>query len=159
MLAKLTIRALNIYLLDKSRSKRLYKSLDLGVIIISMGFFGSLIDLFGRIFISSLFIVSSVEKIFNYESSLEYILDYNLPSFLLSPSIVVEILFPLCIIVGYKTKISAFILALFTITLAFIFHFDFTNPLQTTMFLKNIAISGGLLFLITKDPGRFSVDE
>jgi putative oxidoreductase len=124
-----------------------------------MGLFGSLIDLFGRIFISSLFIVSGVEKIINYESSLEYMFNYNLPALLLIPSIIIEILFPILIIIGYKTRISALILALFTISLAFIFHFDFANQLQTMMFLKNIAISGGLLFLITKDPGRFSVDK
>ncbi|RZO62246.1 MAG: DoxX family protein [Candidatus Pelagibacterales bacterium] len=124
-----------------------------------MGFFGSLIDLFGRIFISSLFIINGIGKIFNYESTVEFIESYNLPGIIIVPGIIIEILFPLLIIAGYKTRISAFILAIFTISLAFIFHFDFSDQMQTTAFLKNIAISGGLLFLITKEPGRFSLDK
>ncbi len=124
-----------------------------------MGFFGSLIDLFGRIFISSLFIINGIGKIFNYETTIQYIESYNLPGIIIVPGIIIEILFPLLIIAGYKTRISAFILAIFTISLAFIFHFDFSDQMQTTAFLKNIAISGGLLFLITKEPGRFSLDK
>lgn len=124
-----------------------------------MGFFGSLIDLFGRIFISSLFIINGIGKIFNYESTVEFIESYNLPGIIVVPGIIIEIIFPLLIIAGYKTRISAFILAIFTISLAFIFHFDFSDQMQTTAFLKNIAISGGLLFLITKEPGRFSLDK
>ena len=124
-----------------------------------MGFFGSLIDLFGRIFISSLFIINGIGKIFNYESTVEFIESYNLPGIIIVPGIIIEILFPLLIIAGYKTRISAFILAIFTISLAFIFHFDFSDQMHTTAFLKNIAISGGLLFLITKEPGRFSLDK
>tara|TARA_B100001996_G_scaffold134915_1_gene102651 strand:- start:57 stop:431 length:375 start_codon:yes stop_codon:yes gene_type:complete len=124
-----------------------------------MGFFGSLIDLFGRIFISSLFIINGIGKIFNYESTIEFIKSYNLPGMLIVPGVIIEILFPLLIIAGYKTRISAFILAIFTISLAFTFHFDFNDQIQTTAFLKNIAISGGLMFLITKEPGRFSLDK
>ena len=124
-----------------------------------MGFFGSLIDLFGRIFISSLFIINGIGKIFNYESTVEFIESYNLPGIIVVPGIIIEIIFPLLIIAGYKTRISAFILTIFTISLAFIFHFDFSDQMQTTAFLKNIAISGGLLFLITKEPGRFSIDK
>ena len=124
-----------------------------------MGFFGSLIDLFGRIFISSLFIINGIGKIFNYESTVEFIESYNLPSIIIVPGIIIEILFHVLIIAGYKTRIYACILAIFTISLAFIFHFDFSDQMQTTAFLKNIAISGGLLFLITKEPGRFSLDK
>ena len=124
-----------------------------------MGFFGSLIDLFGRIFISSLFIINGIGKIFNYETTIQYIESYNLPGIIIVPGIIIEILFPLLIIAGYKTRISAFILTIFTISLALIFHFDFSDQMQTTSFLKNIAISGGLLFLITKEPGRFSLDK
>ena len=63
------------------------------------------------------------------------------------------------IIVGYKTRISALILALFTISLAIVFHSDFTNSNQMIFFLKNIAIAGGLLLLVAKEPGRLSVDK
>ena len=124
-----------------------------------MGFYSSLIDLFGRVFIAALFITSGIEKILNFDSTIIYMEEFNIPIILIIPAIVVELLLPLLIIFGYKTKISAFILALFTISLAVIFHSDFTNQMQTISFLKNLAISGGLFLLVTKESGRFSLDK
>ena len=95
-----------------------------------MGFFSSLIDLFGRVFIAALFITSGIEKILNFDSTIIYMEEFNIPIILTIPAIVVELLLPLLIIFGYKTRLSAFILALFTISLAVIFHSDFTNQFQ-----------------------------
>ena len=100
-----------------------------------MGFFSSLMDLFGRVFIAALFIINGIGKIFNYDSTISYMSDFNVPGFIVIPAIVVELLLPLLIIIGYKTRISAFILALFTILLAVIFHSDFTDQMQTISFL------------------------
>ena len=124
-----------------------------------MGFFGSLLELFGRVFIALIFMVNGISKIFNYEESLNYMANFNVPGLFLIPAIITEILFPIFIIVGYKTRISALILALFTIFLAIVFHSDFTNSNQMISFLKNIAIAGGLLLLVAKEPGRLSVDK
>ena len=124
-----------------------------------MGFFGSLLELFGRVLIALIFMVNGISKIFNYEESLNYMANFNVPGLFLIPAIITEILFPIFIIVGYKTRISALILALFTIFLAIVFHSDFTNSNQMISFLKNIAIAGGLLLLVAKEPGRLSVDK
>ena len=124
-----------------------------------MGFFGSLLELFGRVLIALIFIVNGMSKIFNYEESLNYMANFNVPGLFLIPAIITEILFPIFIIVGYKTRISALILALFTIFLAFVFHSDFANSNQMISFLKNIAIAGGLLLLVAKEPGELSVDK
>ena len=124
-----------------------------------MGFFSSLLELLGRVLLGFLFIINGIEKIFNYNETIQYMSNYNVNEYLLIPAIIIEILFSILIIIGYKTRISAFILALFTIMLAIIFHSDFTNQMQTISFLKNLAISGGLFLLVTKESGRFSLDK
>ena len=124
-----------------------------------MGFFSSLIDLFGRVFIAALFITSGIEKMLNFDSTIIYMEEFNIPIILTIPAIVVELLLPLLIIFGYKTRLSAFILALFTISLAVIFHSDFTNQIQIMSFLKNFAIAGGLFILVARGPGKISLDR
>ena len=64
-----------------------------------------IIELVGRVFISLIFLLAGVGKIFNYEGTIGYMESFSVPSYLLIPAIVVEILFPLLIIVGYKTKL------------------------------------------------------
>ena len=103
------------------------------------------IQVLGRIFLSTIFLVEGMNKIFNYESTIEYMENFNVPEYLAIPAIIVEILFPLLLIVGYQTKISALALAVFTLTTALIFHADFTNQMQLISFLKNFAIAGGFL--------------
>ena len=124
-----------------------------------MGFFSSLIDLFGRVFIAALFITSGIEKILNFDSTIIYMEKFNIPIILTIPAIVVELLLPLLIIFGYKTRLSAFILALFTISLAVIFHSDFTNQMQIMSFLKNFAIAGGFLIIFVRGSGKYSIDH
>ena len=119
-----------------------------------------ILEIFGRIFISSLFLVEGIRKFLNPDISMMYISDHGLPEFLLYPSIAFEIVFPLLLIVGYKTKISASLLALFVLTVTFIFHSHhiFDNGMQLTIFFKNFAILGGLLVIIANKPQVFSID-
>lgn len=106
------------------------------------------LDLISRIFISSIFLLSGINKIFNYDATVGWMEGFGIPGILLAPTIFLEIVFPILIIVGYKSKISASILALFSIATAFIFHSDFSNQMQIIAFFKNISLAGGLLFLI-----------
>ena len=85
--------------------------------------------------------------------------NFNVPEYLAIPAIIVEILFPLLLIVGYKTKISALALAIFTLTTALIFHTDFTNQMQLISFLKNFAIAGGFLIIFVNGAGKYSIDH
>ena len=84
--------------------------------------------------------------------------DYGVPGILFIPSIILEILFPLLIIVGYKTKLAALVMALFTFTVAIIFHTDFSEGMQMMLFLKDIAIAGGFMIVIAHGPGKISLD-
>ncbi len=106
------------------------------------------LDFLGRIFISSIFIFSGINKILNFDSSTQWMEMYGVPGILLYPTILIEIIFSILIIVGYKTKFAAFLLFLFCLMTAFIFHSDFSNQIQLIAFLKNIGLAGGLLFLI-----------
>jgi putative oxidoreductase len=84
---------------------------------------------------------------------------FGMPGFLLIPAIIIEILFPLMIIVGYKTRIAAGGLLLFSLLTAFIFHFDFSNQMQVIAFLKNIGLAGGMLFLVVHGAKDFSMEK
>ena len=118
-----------------------------------------IIEVFGRIFLSTIFLFEGINKIFNYESTIKYMESFNVPEFLAIPTIILEILFPLLLIIGYQTKLSALVLAIFTLATALIFHTDFTNQMQLISFLKNFAIAGGFLILFINGAGKYSLDH
>ena len=117
-----------------------------------------IIEIIGRIFLSAVFLIAGVNKIFNYEETTAYMESFGVPDFLYIPAIILEILFPLLIIIGYQTKISALIMAIFSISLAIIFHTDFSNQMQVMSFLKNFAIAGGFIIIFVNGPSRWSID-
>tara|TARA_B100002003_G_C13580635_1_gene301250 strand:+ start:81 stop:452 length:372 start_codon:yes stop_codon:yes gene_type:complete len=117
------------------------------------------IEVLGRIFLSAIFLINGVGKIFNYEETIQYMENFNVPGNLIIPAIIVEILFPILLIIGYQTRFSALVLSLFTLTLAVIFHTDFSNQIQLISFLKNIAIAGGFLIIFARGAGKYSIDH
>ena len=119
-----------------------------------------IVEVFGRILISALFLVEAVRKFLNPDESMMYMLDHGVPEFLFYPSIAFEIIIPLLLIVGYKTRIVASLLAVFVLTVTLIFHSHhiIDDGMQLTIFLKNLAIIGGLLLIISNKPQICSVD-
>ena len=120
---------------------------------------GNFFDLIGRIFISSIFLLSGYNKIFNYENTIVWMEGFGIPGFLLWPTIVLEIILPILIIIGYRTQISAILLAMFCIATAVIFHLDFADQMQTIAFLKNFALAGGFLFIAVHGPKEWSMER
>ena len=118
-----------------------------------------IVEILGRILLSAIFIINGIGKIFNYEGTIQYMENFDVPSYLIIPAIIVEILFPILLILGYYTKFSALVLSLFTLVLAVIFHTDFSNQMQLMSFLKNIAIAGGFLIIFVYGPGKYSIDH
>ena len=102
----------------------------------------NILDLIGRIFISVLFLVSAYNKIFNINGTIGWMEGFGVPGFLLYPVIVLEIILPIFIIIGYQARVSAAILAAFCLLTAFIFHFDFSEQMQVIAFLKNLGLAG-----------------
>ena len=95
----------------------------------------SLLDLIGRVFISVLFLLSAYSKILNYSETVNWMEGFGVPGFLLIPTIALEIILPILIIVGYHTRLAATLLALFSIVTAFIFHSNFADQMQMISFL------------------------
>ena len=115
-------------------------------------------DLLGRILISILFLSSAYNKIFNVTGSVEWMEGFGVPGFLIYPTIILEVVLPIFIIIGYQTKISASILSVFCLATAFLFHADFSNQMQLIAFFKNIGLAGGFLFLVANGPKGWAVD-
>ena len=118
-----------------------------------------IIELIGRIFLSVLFLIEGIGKLFTQEQVITYMEDYGVPGILFIPAVIVEILFPLLLIVGYKTRLAALVLALFTLTVTIIFHTDFDDGMQLISFLKNLAITGGFMIVIAYGSNKFSLDH
>ena len=118
-----------------------------------------ILDLIGRIFISAVFLLSGFNKIRNYEGTVGWMESFGLPGFLLIPAIILEILAPILILIGYQTKIAAGALSLFCIATAIIFHTDFSDQMQFIAFMKNIALCGGFLFLVVNGAKGYCLDK
>ena len=82
---------------------------------------------------------------------------FGIPGFLLAPAIILEIILPILIIVGYKTQLSASLLAMFCIATALIFHLDFSDQIQTIQLLKNFGLAGGFLFIAIHGPKDWAI--
>ena len=119
----------------------------------------NIVDLIGRILISALFLLNGIFKISNYDGTIGWMESFGMPGILIIPAIILEIVGPVLIIIGYKTKLTAGLLSLFCITTAFIFHNDFANQMQLTSFLKNVALAGGFLILFVNGAKGFSLDN
>ena len=119
----------------------------------------NLLDFIARIFISSVFLLSGYNKIFNYDSTVNWMEGFGVPGLLLWPAIILEILMPLLIIIGYRTTFAALVLAFFSIITAIIFHFDFTNQMQTISFLKNFGLAAGFFFIAIHGPKDWAIDR
>ena len=119
-----------------------------------------IVEVFGRVFISLLFLIEAVRKFFDPDMSMIYMSDHGVPEILFYPSVAFEIIVPLLLIVGYKTRIVASLLALFVLTVTLIFHTHhiLEDGIQLVIFLKNISIIGGLLIVIANKPQICSVD-
>ena len=116
-------------------------------------------DLIGRILISALFLISAFNKIFNLEGSMSWMEGFGVPGFLIFPAIVIEIILPILVIVGFQARIDSGILALFCLATAFIFHFDFSDQSQFVSFLKNVGLAGGFLFIVVNGTKDWAVDK
>jgi putative oxidoreductase len=120
----------------------------------------SLAATFGRLLIAAIFLMSGLGKIANPEMTQGYIASAGLPFPLLAYliAVAVEVGGGALLVVGFQTRIVSIVLAIFTIAAALSFHHNFADQNQMVHFLKNIAITGGLLQVVAFGAGRFSID-
>lgn len=115
----------------------------------------------GRICLGIIFLWSAIDKILNFTAYIELMIPEGLanPSAYLAGSILVEFIGGLSLVFGFWTRFGALLLLIYMVPATLIFH-DFwmvaehvSRSLQTTLFLKNLAIFGGLLYVLTCGPG------
>lgn len=118
----------------------------------------SAIELGGRILLAALFLVSGLGKIPGYAATAGYMAAVGVPSQLLPAVIALEVLGALAIIVGWRTRITALLLAGYTLLAAVLFHSNFADQMQMINFFKNLSIAGGFLLLVVHGAGPWSLD-
>ena len=119
----------------------------------------NLATLIGRVLLSFMFIMAGYNKIGGYAGTQGYMESMGVPGMLLPLVILLELGAGLLLLVGWQSRIMAFLLAGFTLIANLIFHTNFAEQMQSIMFMKNLAIIGGLLFVVAFGPGQWAVDS
>lgn len=115
-------------------------------------------DLIARLLMAQLFLPAGIGKIFSYQGTQGYMESMGVPGALLPLVILVEVVAPALMIIGWQVRWAALALAGFALLTALLFHTDFSQQMQVIQFTKNLAIAGGLILLAAAEPGRFGVD-
>ena len=116
-------------------------------------------ELAGRSFLAVLFLLSGVGKVGAYGATAAYMSSVGVPGVLLPVVITTEVLGALAVILGWQTRITALLLAGYTLLSALVFHTNFADQIEMIMFLKNVSIAGGFLLLAANGAGALSVDR
>jgi putative oxidoreductase len=121
--------------------------------------------LIGRVLIAIFFIPSGLGKIGNFHGTVESVAASGLPlpAVVAVLAIFIEVLVAAALLVGWQARWAALILALFTLLAGLLFHKFWAVPpdeqmMQQINFLKNVAITGGLLFVVGFGAGAYSLD-
>jgi len=121
--------------------------------------------LLGRILVGSLFVVIGIRTVMFYAGSVGYFtkLGFPVPEATTWLAFIIDIGAGFLLIVGWKTQWVSWLLVVFVAIAIAMAHrfweFDATQYAnQLNHFLKDLAIIGGLLYVITFGPGAMSVD-
>jgi putative oxidoreductase len=118
----------------------------------------NLTGLAGRILLAVMFLLSGLGKLGAYSATAAYMTSAGVPGVLLPLVIITEVGGALAIVVGWKTRTVAVLLAGFCLLTAIAFHRNFADQNQMINFLKNLSIAGGFLLLVANGPGPLSID-
>lgn len=120
----------------------------------------------GRFLISLIFIIAGLQKIGTYAQTAGYMESQGVPGILLPLVIILEVGGGLMILLGWKTRIAAFLLGGFSVISGVLFHLipsqgmeGFDQQLQIIMFMKNLAIAGGMGMLFHAGAGAYALDN
>jgi putative oxidoreductase len=131
-----------------------------------------LANILGRFLLASIFLISGIGKLGEWEQTIQYMENYGVPAprVLLPIATAVEILGAVLLIVGFKARWAALALVVFLIPASYFFHAFWKLPSETSeqmmarrtqmiLFMKNVAIAGGLIIVAARGAGPGSVDE
>jgi putative oxidoreductase len=112
----------------------------------------------GRVLLAQLFLLAGLSKLGAYSTTAAYMASVGVPAALLPLVIATELGGSVAIILGWRTRAAAALLAGFSLLTAVVFHNNFADQTQMIMFLKNVAITGGFLLLVARGAGAVSLD-
>ena len=115
-------------------------------------------DLAGRILMSIMFLISGFGKIIGYEATQGYMESLGVPGALLPLVILLEIVGPVAVILGWQTRWFAAAMAGFCVISALLFHANFADQGEMINFMKNVTIAGGFLIIVAFGAGPLSLD-
>jgi putative oxidoreductase len=120
----------------------------------------AILPLVGRLMIALIFVLSGTGKLAAPAATIGYIASSGLPLPQLgyALALLVEPGGGILLVLGYRTRLVAAVLALFSLATALAFHNHLADQSQMINFLKNIAMAGGLLFVVQAGAGRISLD-
>jgi len=121
--------------------------------------------LVARVLLALMFVLAGFGKLVGLEGTAGYIGSVGLPApmVLAVASGVLELAAGVMLIVGWQTRGAALALAVFTVVASVLFHNFWALPadkafMQQLMFLKNLAVTGGLMFVFVFGAGSLSLD-
>lgn len=117
------------------------------------------VELGARVFIGLPFLLSGLGKLGAYAATAGYMASQGVPGFLLPLVIATEVAGSLAIILGWYTRIAAFLLGGFTMLAALAFHTHFADQAQMINFMKNVVIAGAYTLLVIHGAGSYSLDQ
>jgi len=120
------------------------------------------IPLIARIFLSLIFLSSMAGKIGNFQGTAGYMQHMGMTfatEFFLVGAILLLAVGGFSVLLGYRAKTGALLLMVFLVPATLIFHNDFADKIQMIMFMKNLAIMGGLLMIYAYGSGPYSLDR
>jgi putative oxidoreductase len=130
-----------------------------------MNKYESILNLLGRIAIAALFLPAGLNKLMGMEGVTGYFASLGLPvvAVLVWVVIAIEVLGGVALILGYKTRLVAIGLAIFTVLASIVGHAFWAAPVDAAfiaqlLFFKNMAVTGGLLILASSGAGSISID-
>ena len=130
-----------------------------------MNKYESILNLLGRIAIAALFLPAGLNKLMGMEGVTSYFASLGLPvvAVLVWVVIAIEVLGGVALILGYKTRLVAIGLAIFTVLASIVGHAFWAAPVDAAfiaqlLFFKNMAVTGGLLILASSGAGSISID-
>jgi putative oxidoreductase len=120
----------------------------------------TIVPAFGRVMISTLFLLAGLSKLAAPAMTIAYIQSVGLPlpSIAFGLAAFTEIVGGITLLLGYRTRVVAAVMFVFTLATAAFFHNHLADQNQFIHFFKNIAIAGGLLNVIAFGGGRVSLD-
>ncbi|WP_201540028.1 DoxX family protein [Psychrobacter sp. 1044] len=113
----------------------------------------------GRLLLSMIFIFSGFTKITSYAATQGYMEAMGMPGMLLPLVIAVELLGGIAILLGFKARLVAILMAGFSVVSALLFHQFWIDESQMNPFMKNIAMAGGFLMIFAHGAGAYSIDN